>query len=472
MSNSEHVSTEMLADYAEGLLRESEASAVAEHLAECAECRAEELLLASLSEILAADDVGPMPAVYAARIDAALADVARTSPVGSGSAGTDPVAGSFHPEGAYATTGALDLTPSALAASSGAASAEVIDLAARRKVVAQGLSRVTTVAASIVLLIGGTVLGLQALNSGDENTLDSPNEFAQNQVQPFARETIQPSPIRNSRVPIYVGAKKNPDGSYTNPNGVVVRPDGSAVLLNGKVLKPQKKSSGDTAPEPAGDPTLVVGPQPADSRVTSKSGGSGPMVAADKDKDAQDDARPADVTVDPADPTINPATPEPDEGAGAPAGGGETAEPAPDSAKALRARPARRTRPPSSPPPVRTSRSPARSTRPTTSRRRSSPCSTGPATARVRSATRRSTATRASRPRRFLPPRARSRTRPSTRRRASTRPPPHRRRRRWPTASRRRAPPATRSSAACCAAPASSAARRSPATPVSGRAKR
>ena len=328
MSYSEHVSTETLADYAEGLLRESDASAVAAHLADCAECRAEELLLASLSEILAADHVGPMPAVYADRIDAALHEVALAHPAGSRSAGSDPGAGSFHPEGAYAGGGALDLTPSALASSS---SAEVIDLAARRKVVAQGLSRVTTVAASIVLLIGGTVLGLQALNSGDDQ-LDSPNEIAQPSVQPFARETIQPSPIRNSRVPIYVGAKKNPDGSYTNPNGVVVRPDGSAVLLNGKVLKPQKKSAGGGA-EPV-DPTIPVGPLPADNSPSKSN--NGPVSAFDKNRDTADEAPPA-VVQDPADPAVNnPATPEPDE-TPATAPDSSAAPAADDSAEALRA---------------------------------------------------------------------------------------------------------------------------------------
>ena len=332
MSYSEHVSTETLADYAEGLLRESDASAVGAHLAECAECRAEELLLASLSEILAADVVGPMPTVYAERIDAALHEVALAHPAGSRSAGSDPGAGSFHPEGAYAGGGALDLTPAALASSS---SAEVVDLAARRKVVAQGLSRVTTVAASIVLLIGGTVLGLQALNSG-EDQLDSPNEIAQREVQPFARETIQPSPIRNSRVPIYVGAKKNPDGSYTNPNGVVVRPDGSAVLLNGKVLKPQKKPAGGGAA--AVDPTIQIGPQPADSSVSKSN--RGPVSAFDKNRDAADEAPPA-VDQDPADPAINPATPDPEGAGGADdAGTGEaTAAPAADSAEAATAQP-------------------------------------------------------------------------------------------------------------------------------------
>lgn len=332
MSYSEHVSTETLADYAEGLLRESEASAVAAHLADCAECRAEELLLASLSEILAADDVGPMPAVYADRIDAALHEVALAHPAASRSAGSDPGAGSFHPEGAYAGGGALDLTPSALASSS---SAEVVDLAARRKVVAQGLSRVTTVAASIVLLIGGTVLGLQALNSGDDQ-LDSPNEIAQPSVQPFARETIQPSPIRNSRVPIYVGAKKNPDGSYTNPNGVVVRPDGSAVLLNGKVLKPQKKPANGGA-EPV-DPTIPVGPLPADSSGSKSD--RGPVAAFDKNRDTADEAPPA-VDQDPADPAINPATPDPeDAGVADDAGTGESsAAPAADPAEAATAKP-------------------------------------------------------------------------------------------------------------------------------------
>lgn len=323
----EHVSTETLADYAEGLLRESESAAVATHLAGCADCRAEELLLASLSEILAADNPGPMPAAYAARIDAALAEAARTG----------PVSGSFHPEVPHAA--ALDLTPSALAASSAqSGSAEVIDLAARRRVVAQGLSRVTTVAASIVLLIGGTVLGLQALNSGDNTSVTDSPVAAPNQTA-AARSTIQPSPIRNPAVLIYEGAKRNSDGSWTNPDGVVVRPDGSAVFPSGKVLK---KKPGSKPVDTLAVQGPYVPPAAEAEAGSSKAGDDrGPLTFGDKDREQPDPA-----LTDPAqlDPTAGPgATAAADDAvaddSAGPSGAEDTATPASADAAAAKAPP-------------------------------------------------------------------------------------------------------------------------------------
>jgi hypothetical protein len=151
MASTGHLSTEMLADHAEGLLREAEAAAVEAHVAACAECRAEQALLAALPGLLATDDVGPMPAAYAARIDAALAAL-------------PPL-----------TASAPSAAP-APARAPAAATAEVVDLASRRKSGAapKAAGRVTSVAASIVLLLGGTVLGLQALNSDGSNDQTSP----------------------------------------------------------------------------------------------------------------------------------------------------------------------------------------------------------------------------------------------------------------------------------------------------------
>src|ERR1700722_5527551 len=109
MNAHEHVSTEILADHAEGLLGESEAGLVDAHLSECPDCRSTAALLDSLQEILAADDPGPMPAHYAARIDAELAELALAEPVRP-----------------------INAAPTPLVARP--AGAEVIDLASRRQV--------------------------------------------------------------------------------------------------------------------------------------------------------------------------------------------------------------------------------------------------------------------------------------------------------------------------------------------------
>ncbi|HUR75841.1 MAG TPA: hypothetical protein VMZ00_16280, partial [Sporichthya sp.] len=128
MNTHEHLSIEILADYAEGLLGDADATSVAEQLASCADCQAEADLLVSVTQILAADDPGPMPDHYAARIDAALADLAAAEPV----------------------------TPKRRQTPAGAG-ATVIDLASRRRFTPA--ARVTSVAASLVLLIGGVALG-------------------------------------------------------------------------------------------------------------------------------------------------------------------------------------------------------------------------------------------------------------------------------------------------------------------------
>jgi anti-sigma factor RsiW len=321
MTNLDHVSTETLADYAEGLLRESEAAAVDAHLDGCAECRAEEELLKSLSLILAADSPGPMPAVYAARIDAALAEVAMT----------DPLSGSFHPEGSAFQGAALDLTPSAFASASAAGgdgpSADVIDLSARRRLVAQGLSRVTTVAASIVLLIGGTVLGLQAINSGNTPGTGDNNPAVADQAGKPVRPTTQPSVrTRVTAVPIDPNAKKNSDGSFTNPDGTVIRKDGSAVTPKGDVIKapkpavigdpaatnqpdsnpgtaPVRKNQGGVAAAQAPSGPYLPGTEPTTPADSSKAA-PGPAAAATQDAAA---AEPSKASAKAADPGATPA---------------------------------------------------------------------------------------------------------------------------------------------------------------------
>src|SRR5690349_8586746 len=137
MTNHEHLSIEILADYAEGLLGDADATSVSEQLADCADCQAEANLLVSVGQILASDDPGPMPAHFAARIDAALADLAAAEPV----------------------------TPKSTQATTVGGGAKVIDLASRRRFTPA--ARVTSVAASLVLLIGGVALGMQALDNTD-----------------------------------------------------------------------------------------------------------------------------------------------------------------------------------------------------------------------------------------------------------------------------------------------------------------
>lgn len=279
MATPDHVSTETLADHAEGLLRESDAATVNAHLDACADCRAEALLLASLADLLAGDDPGPMPAHYAARIDLALAEAAKAYPVGSG-----------------APPPPLDLTPAATEVGG----AEIIDLAERRKVVAQGLSRVTTVAASIVLLIGGTVLGMQALNSGAPDAPDAPVAIGTQDADaagPDGGPSVQPSPfraIKNPAVEIDPKGRGNADDSWTNRSGTVILPSGDAVLPNDTVIPAPKGKT-----KPAKDPAGVPGPL-VDSR------GDGPVTTARK-------ASPAPkATAPPADGTAASPAPEPE----------------------------------------------------------------------------------------------------------------------------------------------------------------
>jgi hypothetical protein len=202
MNTHEHLSIEILADYAEGLLGDADATSVAEHLASCADCQAEADLLVSVSSILAADAPGPMPAHYAARIDAALADLAAAEPV----------------------------TPKRAApVGEGAA---VIDLASRRRFTPA--ARVTSVAASLVLLIGGVALGMQALDSSNSG---NPDDFGAIDVQPTPTND---SPASAARASLYYAQFDEPTGKdrKKGKNGAVIDKTTGTVFIKNKVLFP------------------------------------------------------------------------------------------------------------------------------------------------------------------------------------------------------------------------------------------
>jgi hypothetical protein len=132
MTRGDHVPVETIADHAEGLLSEFEARRVARHLLGCAECRGTAALLESVSRILADADPGVMPACYVTRLHANLARLAVTEPVSPG----------------------LLLAP---------AGALCVAVASRRRALATGARRMSTVAAAVVLLVGGTAFGIRTV---------------------------------------------------------------------------------------------------------------------------------------------------------------------------------------------------------------------------------------------------------------------------------------------------------------------
>ncbi|MFI9360151.1 anti-sigma factor family protein [Kitasatospora sp. NPDC053057] len=82
-----HPSVEELADLAEGLVEPAEAArALHRHLDGCAECRETADALAEVQALLGAVEPEPMPADVAARLDAALAEAARTDLSAAGTA--------------------------------------------------------------------------------------------------------------------------------------------------------------------------------------------------------------------------------------------------------------------------------------------------------------------------------------------------------------------------------------------------
>lgn len=201
MNTHEHLSIEILADYAEGLLGDADATAVAEHLATCADCQGEADLLVSVSGLLAADDPGPMPAHYADRIDAVLADLAAAEPV----------------------------TPKQreTAAAGGAA---VVDLASRRRFAPA--ARVTSVAASLVLLIGGVALGMQALDSSNTG---NPSDSVAGDV-PDPTFTTLPA-IERAALYAQVEVPKGEDRKKGKGGAIIDKKTG-AVFIKNKVLFP------------------------------------------------------------------------------------------------------------------------------------------------------------------------------------------------------------------------------------------
>ncbi len=209
MNTHEHLSIEILADYAEGLLGDADATSVAEQLASCADCQAEADLLVSVGQILAADDPGPMPDHYAARIDAALADLAAAEPV----------------------------TPRSTRTTTVGEGATVIDLASRRRFTPA--ARVTSVAASLVLLIGGVALGMQALDTSDSGD-PARRRPARSRPRPSRRSSARsPTPrcqAQEKRRPART-RKKVKDGS------ILDKRTGTVFLKSGKSASSPTASS-------------------------------------------------------------------------------------------------------------------------------------------------------------------------------------------------------------------------------------
>ncbi|MGQ0845933.1 MAG: hypothetical protein ACT4QF_17560 [Sporichthyaceae bacterium] len=244
MIEREHVSTETLADHAEGLLGESESGRISAHLAECEDCSATAALLVSLSDVLAADDVGPMPAHFAARIDSALADLYLAEP---------PLPPLPRPEPVAATA--------ILASAVGVGDADnVVDLGSRRQAALVGLRRVGTIAASMVLLIAGAALGVQTL--GEDRGSQDP-DFAQPLVP---QVTVTPLTFPK-KIKVPADAVDGANGSKRDPDtGTVFLPGGRIVMSNGTVLVPQS-GGGYAVLSPANTPVTA---QPDAPRSTPK----------------------------------------------------------------------------------------------------------------------------------------------------------------------------------------------------------
>jgi hypothetical protein len=97
-ADASHPDVETLADLSEDLLPEAEAAALRTHLAGCPECADTLAALTEVAALLAADQVPPMPADVALRLDAALADAQPPSAPSPTSAPGTP--GTPHPAAA------------------------------------------------------------------------------------------------------------------------------------------------------------------------------------------------------------------------------------------------------------------------------------------------------------------------------------------------------------------------------------
>lgn len=80
---SPHLDLDTLADLAEGLLDEDQATIAGEHLAGCPQCRERSAELADVSRILAEAPMPPISAEFSARLDAAIAAEIAANPPGS-----------------------------------------------------------------------------------------------------------------------------------------------------------------------------------------------------------------------------------------------------------------------------------------------------------------------------------------------------------------------------------------------------
>ncbi|MGQ0845932.1 MAG: hypothetical protein ACT4QF_17555 [Sporichthyaceae bacterium] len=299
MTYRDHVSTDTLADHAEGLLGESESGHVAAHLAECEDCRATALLLASIPEILAADTVGPMPAHFASRIDAAMAELYISEP---------PLA---RPEPVAAT-------PIAVSPIGVEESGNVIDLGSRRRLALTGLRRVGTIAASMVLLIAGAALGIQTV--GKDKDIVGPTGNG---------DSLAAAPEITSLASPYFGKLKPPKGSKAGRPGQTVSPDGTIYTKDkirfpdGTVLTLDKKGNPvealrPTAPKPApaepSEPNEPAAKEPAakepsrsEGNATAKKPSGGAPVVRPEDETS---SKVQEVPDDPAAPGRS-AEPEP-----------------------------------------------------------------------------------------------------------------------------------------------------------------
>ncbi len=286
MTYRDHVSTETLADHAEGLLGESEAGRVQAHLDDCADCRSEALLLVSLQEILRADEVGPMPVEYASRIDVALAELAIAEPV------------VVRPGGA-ANTEAVPILTGAAEAPAAVGGAKVIDLATRRKVMMTGLRRVGTVAAGVVLLIGGAALGVQTIGNHTDLVPPSGHDAA----APMKSYTTLPSAPKD--------AKKGKNGiKIDEKTGTIYMPTGKVLLPDGTVLLPGASKSDPptviTPKQKAATAEPVTKPSKTNGGNPSKSSGQAPTTVVAPKKPAATAApaaKPDASAEDPAAPT-------------------------------------------------------------------------------------------------------------------------------------------------------------------------
>jgi Putative zinc-finger len=128
-----HPTPEQLAEHAEGALDAADAAALDAHVAGCAACQAVQQDLRGLRTVLASDRPGPMPADVAARIDAALAGLSAARP---------------RQQEAAAQRGAPD-------------GPRPVDFLRRRRERYRRYTRLATVAAGLVLVVGGSVLGVQ-----------------------------------------------------------------------------------------------------------------------------------------------------------------------------------------------------------------------------------------------------------------------------------------------------------------------